>query len=200
MEANTGGVSVYTVGHSTRTWETFLEVLASASIRCLVDVRRYPGSRRHPQFGKDQFAAALEQAGLTYVHEVELGGRRRPVAGSANTYWRNPQFQGYADHMATPEFQRALERVLARAAVHPVAVMCAEAHPSMCHRKLLSDALVLRGAHVIHLLDARRSQPHVCPPHMRAEGIVPVYPPVPDSAEPTEPAAKANGPQQMKLL
>ena len=125
----------------------------------LVDVRRYPGSRRHPQFEREALARALEGAGIEYRHEPDLGGHRQPRADSPNTAWRNAAFRGYADHTATPEFQQALARLLA--APPRTAVMCAEAVPWRCHRQLIADALVARGVDVRHILGPRRVEPHV---------------------------------------
>ena len=158
---------VFTVGHGTRPIEELLTVLGDAGVRTLVDVRRYPGSRRHPQFGRDALAAGLATAGVAYRHDERLGGRRRPRADSPNSLWRNDQFRGYADHMATPEFRRALAELLREAAARPTTVMCAEAVPWRCHRQLLADAVVLGGVPVLHLLDAASAKPHAVNPAAR---------------------------------
>jgi uncharacterized protein (DUF488 family) len=135
---------IFTVGHSTRAQEELTAILKEAGVALLVDVRRFPGSRRHPQFGKERLRAALAAEGIGYRHEPDLGGRREPRADSPNTAWRAAAFRGYADHMASPEFQSALERLVARPDV-PAAVMCAEALPANCHRQLIADALVARA-------------------------------------------------------
>lgn len=127
-------------------------------MRLLVDVRRYPGSRRHPQFAREALSRALEAEGIGYLHEPDLGGHRRPREDSPNTAWRNDAFRGYADHMAGPEFARALDRL--RAAPPRTAVMCAEAVPWRCHRQLIADALVARGVEVRHILGPGRVEPH----------------------------------------
>jgi uncharacterized protein (DUF488 family) len=124
----------------------------------LVDVRRYPGSRRHPQFAREALARTLAEAGIEYRHEPDLGGHRQPREDSPNTAWRNAAFRGYADHMDTPEFAQALERV--RAAPARAAVMCAEAVPWRCHRQLIADALVARGTEVRHIFGPGRAEPH----------------------------------------
>src|SRR6267143_3666892 len=120
---------IYTIGHSTRGLPEFLGLLAAHRVTQVVDVRRYPVSRRHPHFTRDALAAALSEAGITYHHEADLGGRRPARADSANTAWRSAAFRGYADYMATPAFQDALTRLLDLARARPTALLCAEAVP-----------------------------------------------------------------------
>lgn len=147
---------IRTVGHGARPVEEFVAVLTTAGVDTLVDVRRFPGSRRHPQFGRDALAAALRAAGLRYAWEGEaLGGRRQRRPDSRHTALRNASFAAYADHMDTPEFRTALDRL-----TDGSAVMCAETLWWRCHRMLIADALVLRGVTVEHLLDAETRQPH----------------------------------------
>jgi uncharacterized protein (DUF488 family) len=150
----------FTIGHSTRTADELLALLRAARIETLVDVRRYPASRRFPQFGRDALERALRGAGIAYEHEPDLGGRREPIRDSPNTSWRAGPFRGYADHMATPLFAAALDRLLERAHTRRVAVMCAEASPSRCHRQLIADAVVARGMAVTHLLAPGESERH----------------------------------------
>ena len=166
---------VYTVGHSIRGREEFIDILRAAGVALLVDVRRYPRSRRHPHFSREALSRALEEAGLGYRHEEDLGGHRVPLLGSPNPAWKEDAFRGYADHMSSRAFQTALGRVLA--APPGTAVMCAEADPLHCHRQLLADALVARGARVVHLLGAGRSSEHALHPRARvgADGGV-TYP------------------------
>ena len=152
--------TIYTVGHSTRPLEELIALLREAGVELLVDVRRFPGSRRHPQFGAERLASALAAAGIDYRHEPRLGGRRRPRDSSPNDAWRNEQFRGYADHMASEEFAGALRALTAEARRRPTAVMCAEALPARCHRNLLADALDVGGWEVVHLLAPGRTQPH----------------------------------------
>ena len=149
-----GTPPVYTIGHSTRTLDAFLALLRRERIASLVDVRRFPGSRRHPQFASDALASALRAVGIEYTHMPSLGGRRDADPMSRNVGWRNASFRGYADHMATQEFQDALDEVVALAQSAPTTVMCAEAVPWRCHRNLIADALVARGHEVRHILDA----------------------------------------------
>lgn len=160
---------IFTVGHSTRPQEELIAILKEAGVELLVDVRRFPGSRRHPQFGKEALRAGLAAAGIAYRHEPDLGGRREPRPDSPNTAWRVAGFRGYADHMASREFQSALERLVAPPRV-PTAAMCAEALPWKCHRQLIADALVTRGVEVVHLLGPGQRQAHVLNPAAAIRG------------------------------
>jgi uncharacterized protein (DUF488 family) len=169
-------VTLYTVGHSTRSLLELLELLHEAGIEALVDVRRYPGSRRHPHFGRDALRAEIERSGLRYRHEPDLGGRREPATDSKNEGLRHPAFRGYADHMASREFLAALARLLEQAATQKTVILCAEALPQRCHRRLIADAAVLGGAKVVHLLSAGRSELHHPHPAARLEDGVVVYP------------------------
>jgi uncharacterized protein (DUF488 family) len=162
-----GGVPVLTVGHSNRTLEDFVAILKAHGVERLVDVRRHPGSRRHPHFARKALEQGLSAANISYVHEPDLGGRRKPHPDSAHTAWENEQFRGYADHMATSEFRAALHRACAWAEQQCVCVMCAEAHFSRCHRRLLADAIVVAGHPVVHVLDAQRIESHVLHPALR---------------------------------
>jgi uncharacterized protein (DUF488 family) len=166
---------IFTVGHSTRPQDELIAILKDVGIELLVDVRRFPGSRRHPQFGKEALAAGLAAAGIAYRHEPDLGGRREPRPDSPNTAWRVAGFRGYADHMASPEFRAALERLIA-AAETPAAVMCAEALPWKCHRQLIADALAARGLKVVHLLGLGQQETHVLNPNAVASPGGVVYP------------------------
>lgn len=151
---------VWTVGHSTRTVEVFIEILNLFQVQLLVDVRSYPGSRRHPQFGKDNLGAALAAAEIGYLHFPILGGRRRARPDSRNIAWRNEGFRGYADYMETNEFQGGLEELLEMAKSRRVVIMCAEALWWRCHRTLISDKLKALEVDVVHIIDAKKSEPH----------------------------------------
>ncbi len=135
--------TLYTVGHGTLAAREFAELLDAAGISEVVDVRRYPGSRRHPQFRREAMAAWLPEAGIGYRWMEALGGRRRASPQSANTGLRNEGFRGYADYMATAEFGHALESLLRAAAASATAVLCAESLWWRCHRRLIADAAVL---------------------------------------------------------
>ena len=151
---------VFTIGHSTRSSEDFITLLKEWSVDLLIDVRRFPMSRRYPHFNMDELAAALNTAGIEYLHEEVLGGRRSPLKDSRNTAWRNTQFRGYADHMDTPEYRQAVDRIVERAGSRVQAVMCAEAVPWQCHRNLLADVLLVRGLQVRHIMQPGKANPH----------------------------------------
>ena len=141
-----------TVGHGTLGSEELAELLGSAGVQLVVDIRSAPGSRRHPHFGREQMEGWLPAAGIGYRWERDLGGHRRPVVGSANTALRHPAFRGYADYMATEAFAAGLARLLADAAARSTATMCAETLWWRCHRRLVADAAVLLArAAVCHL-------------------------------------------------
>ena len=163
------GVSIWTVGHSTRTADEFNEILSSHSIKALVDVRSFPSSRRFPHFNQLQLAPALSAVGITYHHNPQLGGRRRPSANSKNTAWQNPSFRAYADHMESEEFAAGIENLLAIAAKASTAIMCAEALWWRCHRSLISDFLKAEGANVLHILEREKIEEH---PYTSAARIV----------------------------
>ena len=166
---------MYTIGHSTRSLEEFLALLRVNDVTRLADIRRFPGSRRHPHFSREALEVSLPSAGVEYVHFEELGGRRKPIKNSPNGAWDSDQFRGYADHMATPAFQEAVDRLLA--SERPTTVMCAEAVPWRCHRNLLSDELVRRGVTVLHIVGPATPQPHVLSTMARIEGNRVIYPP-----------------------
>jgi uncharacterized protein (DUF488 family) len=146
---------VFTIGHSTHDLPAFVALLRRNRIEQVIDVRTLPRSRRNPQFDMDAIRAALRAEGFGYTHLPEVGGLRHAEEGSANDGWDNEAFRGYADHMATPEFAEGLERTCRLAARRPAALMCAEADWRRCHRRLLSDALVVAGWRVRHILPRR---------------------------------------------
>jgi uncharacterized protein (DUF488 family) len=153
-------VDIWSVGHGARPIEDFLGVLAEAGIVTLADVRSYPGSRRHPQFGSESVEAALREIGVTYVHLPGLGGRRDPRADSPHRALRVAAFRGYADHMGTDEFARAYERLTSLARESRTAFMCAETLWWRCHRRLLADRLTVDGWAVTHLVTPGKMEPH----------------------------------------
>ncbi len=168
---------MFTVGHGARPIEAFLAVLAEARVETLIDVRRFPGSRRHPQFGREALAGALADAGIRYEWRgEELGGRRSRRAESRHTALRHASFAGYADHMDSAEFRAAVRELAERARTERLAVMCAETLWWRCHRMLVADALAMQGVTVTHLLDVGRREPYRPHPTVRrgADGW-PVY-------------------------
>ena len=153
-------MQLWTIGHSNRTIEQFLEMLAAQKIQLLADVRRFPGSRRLPHFNQENLSKSLAAAGIEYVHFPELGGRRKALANSPNTVWRNEAFRGYADFMMTPEFRAGIDRLLHLAKEKRTAIMCAEALWWQCHRSLIADYLKAAGHEVIHIMAANKTDPH----------------------------------------
>jgi uncharacterized protein (DUF488 family) len=153
-------VEIWTIGHSTHPLEKFLDLLQAHSVTALADVRRFPGSRRHPQFNQEALSDSLSKAGITYVHFPELGGRRPTSRNSPNTAWRNAAFRGYADYMATREFRNGIARVLRLAENHRVCLMCAETLWWQCHRGLVADCLKAKGHQVWHILGTGKLQEH----------------------------------------
>ena len=149
---------VFTIGHGRRPIEELLEVLRAAGVGTLVDVRRFPGSRRNPQFNQAPLAAALETVGIEYRHAVELGGRRSNEPGSERfACVRVEAFRSYAARMGTSEWQAALAEVLA--APFPC-VMCAETPWTKCHRRFIAELLVARGHEIVHLIRPHETQSH----------------------------------------
>jgi uncharacterized protein (DUF488 family) len=152
---------IYTIGHSTLGIDDFLASLSAHCIETLADVRRYPGSRRHPHFNRDDLALSLAMDDLRYVWLPELGGRRSPQnLSDENNGWQVDAFHAYADYMRTEEFEAGLQRLMDLATKNMTAMMCAEALWTRCHRRLISDALTARGWEVRHILSATRVEPH----------------------------------------
>jgi uncharacterized protein (DUF488 family) len=171
-------VTVYTLGHSTRTADELLDLLRRHAVRGVADVRRYPASRRHPQFAREVLQESLPAAGVRYDWLPALGGRRPVRPDSPHVAWREAGFRGYADHMETAEFAEGLSALLALAAERPTAIMCAEAVPWRCHRSLVADVLTVRGAHVEHITGLGRSSPHRRTAFARVRAGRITYPPI----------------------
>jgi uncharacterized protein (DUF488 family) len=161
--------SVWTIGHSTRPLEGFLDLLARNRIEAVADVRRYPASRRWPHFAKEPLAMALEDRGLVYLWFPELGGRRTPTPKSPNTAWRSAAFRGYADYMATEAFAEGLGRLVNLASGLRTVVMCAESLWWRCHRGLIADVLRWLDFEVVHILGLGSTASH---PYTAAARIV----------------------------
>jgi uncharacterized protein (DUF488 family) len=153
--------TLWTIGHSNRTLEQFMKLLASQKIQLLADVRRFPGSRRLPHFNQENLSQSLAAAGIEYVHFPELGGRRtKALANSPNNAWRNESFRSYADFMMTAGFRAGIDRLLALAQQKRTAIMCAEALWWQCHRSLISDYLKAAGHHVFHIMSPTKTDEH----------------------------------------
>lgn len=160
------GLTVWAIGHSTHPLPEFLGLLEAHGIAVLADVRTIPRSRAQPQFNRETLPRALARAGIRYVHLEELGGRRYGFGRSSpNGAWRNASFRGYADHMLGEEFERGLDRLRALVVeTGPTALMCAEGMRWRCHRSMIADALVARGAQVLHIESRVRAVPHTLTP------------------------------------
>lgn len=159
--------TIWTIGHSTRTIRDFIALLRAHNIQSIVDVRHFPGSRRHPHFGKQQLAESLAKVDIDYHHIPDLGGRRRPKPDSPNTSWRNEAFRGYADYMQSEGFAKGIRCLLNLAGQKRVAIMCAEAVWWRCHRGLIADYLKVRGYKVLHIQDATKAAEHPFTPAAR---------------------------------
>lgn len=170
------GPTIYTIGHSTRSLEEFVEMLTAHGVKQLVDVRTVPKSRRYPHFAGEALAESLPPAGISYRWLKELGGRRRPRPDSPNLGWRNESFRGYADHMQSLEFVRGVEELVERGHNDDLVIMCAEAVPWRCHRSLIGDALLVRGANVLDIMTARKAPAHKLTPFARVDGTTITYP------------------------
>jgi uncharacterized protein (DUF488 family) len=167
----------FTIGHSTHALNAFAALLEGHGVRRVADVRRFPGSRRHPQFNREALTAGLAARGIGYAHVETLGGRRSAAPGSSNGGWENAAFHGYADHMASAAFAAGLAELEALAAGEPTAVMCAEALWWQCHRRLVADALVARGWAVDHIGPDGKISAHALTPFAAVRDGRVVYPP-----------------------
>jgi uncharacterized protein (DUF488 family) len=152
--------TIWTIGHSTRSFEEFLEMLHSFSIKLIADVRSYPGSRRFPQFNKEALEVSLPQDSIQYAHLKNLGGRRKANPDSKNTGWRHAAFRGYADYMETNAFKDGIIELANRALGQRTAYMCSEALWWRCHRSMISDYLRLQGWNVMHIMGIGKAEPH----------------------------------------
>lgn len=165
--------SIWTIGHSTHTWEAFAALLRAFDIQSLADVRRYPGSKKFPHFSASFLAENLPKEGVAYYPLPALGGRRKTLPDSQNTGWRHEAFRGYADYMETPEFAEALGQLKALAQPRRVAYMCSEAVWWRCHRRLISDALTHEGWQVRHILSLTKAELHrLAPPAVVVAGAL----------------------------
>src|SRR3954469_20200352 len=153
-------LSIWTIGHSTRSLEEFIAALKAFEISKLIDVRSFPGSRRYPHFNKENLEKSLAEQGIEYRHLITLGGRRRPRPDSQNIVWRNEGFRGYADYMETPEFRDGIDELLKHAAAARTSILCSAAVWWRCHRSLISDYLKVMQLDVIHILSERKSESH----------------------------------------
>lgn len=167
---------IFTIGHSTRALAELAELLQAHSITRLLDVRTIPRSRHNPQFNRETLPDSLEPYGIAYEHVPGLGGLRHARADSSNTGWENASFRGYADYMLSPEFAVNLQKLIEKSQAETVAIMCAEAVPWRCHRRMIADALLAQGLQVFHIYDTARVEAHVLTPWAKLKGTVVAYP------------------------
>ncbi len=177
QEAQWSSDAIFTVGHSTLPVESFISLLKTYGITCLVDVRTVPRSRHNPQFNADMLGVTLEKEAAEYVPLPILGGLRHARRDSPNTGWRNKSFRGYADYMQTEAFEKGLEALIELSRKKRAAIMCAEVLPWRCHRSLVADALSVRGIPAIEILSENCCRAHALTPFARVEGTQITYPP-----------------------
>ena len=166
-------MTVFTIGHSTRSIEDFVAALQAAGVDMVADIRRFPKSRRYPHFNDDNLAPALAAVGIAYRHFPQLGGRRGKRAdgqASPNTLWRQEPFRNYADYAETAEFRSAFDQLAALTRSHTVAIMCAEAVWWQCHRRIVADYLLASGLPVEHIFDVKKREPATLTPGARPRG------------------------------
>jgi uncharacterized protein (DUF488 family) len=169
---------IYTIGHSTRPINDFIEILSHYGIDLLVDIRTMPRSRRVPDFNIETLPQSLKDIGISYLHMASLGGLRKAEKDSKNSGWRNVSFRGYADYMQTDAFKEGIEELLGYAKEHTLALMCAEAVPWRCHRSLVGDVLLVRGVEVIDIFDIKTAKQEALTPFAKVSGTAITYPPV----------------------
>ncbi len=170
------GHIIYTIGHSTHSFDVFLAMLKSYNIEILADIRSLPGSRKFPQFDKENLEKTLPENGIKYIHLLGLGGRRKVNKNSKNTRWKNDSFRSYADYMETEAFENAVEKLETIASQKTTVYMCAEAVYWRCHRSMVSDYLKAKGWKVIHIFSEKKTEEHrYTPPARIVDGEVCYY-------------------------
>jgi uncharacterized protein (DUF488 family) len=167
---------IFTIGHSTRTLEAFLEILKEFHIQEVVDIRTIPRSRHNPQFNEEDIGKFLRKHHITYTHVKALGGLRHSHADSLNKGWHNLSFRGFADYMQTDEFEKALNELCEAARKRTIVIMCAEAVPWRCHRSLVGDALLVRQFQVDDIISLTSVRPHLMTSFAKIRGEKITYP------------------------
>jgi uncharacterized protein (DUF488 family) len=166
---------LFTIGHSNRPLDLFLETLRAHEIEMVVDIRTIPRSRHNPQFDHKALQAALKNVGIAYLHLKELGGLRHAKKDSLNVGWHNASFRGFADYMQTPEFEEGLDALMALAQEKRCVILCAEAVPWRCHRSLIADALTLKRWKVFHIQSRKTAKLHQLTPFLHRKGKKLIY-------------------------
>lgn len=169
-------ITIYTIGHSTRTIDEFINILLAFKIEWVVDVRTIPGSRYNPRFNQNELRHDLECRNFGYTYLKELGGLRHTTKTSINTGWRNLSFRGFADYMQTTEFNNGIQLLIDISKSKRTVIMCAEAVPWRCHRSLIGDALVVRNISVEDIMNEKNRKPHKMTPWAKVDGVSITYP------------------------
>ena len=169
-------LTVYTIGHSTRSIQDFVQILKQYHINQLVDIRTIPRSRHNPQFNKPELARFLRNRHIGYRHQKNLGGLRHAQSASINMAWHNASFRGFADYMQTEEFEKGIQKLVELAGKKTVAIMCSEAVAFRCHRSLIGDALLVRGIKVLDIYSMTSLKPHKLTPWAAVRGTRVTYP------------------------
>jgi uncharacterized protein (DUF488 family) len=167
---------IFTIGHSTHPIDEFIELLRAHGIQAVADVRTIPGSRYNPQFNEYDLKKSLQDARLRYRHLKRLGGLRHTTKDSVNLGWRNTSFRGFADYMATDEFEKGLQALIKIASSRTTAIMCAEALPWRCHRSLIADALIKKGWVVHDIMNRTSATKHRITPFLKVKKGQLIYP------------------------
>lgn len=167
--------TIYSIGHSTHSIEQFIDMLQSFKIEILADIRRFPGSRKYPQFNQENLCLSLKNQGIKYIHFESLGGRRTVQKDSTNTRWKNESFRGYADYMQTSAFEKAMLSLEKIAKTQTTAYMCSEAVWWRCHRSMISDYLKAKGWKVLHIMAKGKVQEHAYTSPARIVGDTVLY-------------------------
>ncbi len=169
-------MTIYTIGHSTRSIEDFIDLLRSQKVKQLVDIRSIPKSRHNPQFASEDLCQSLAQADIRYEYIKELGGLRPAAKHSINEGWRNASFRNYADYMQSNEFSVGLDKLITLSKTLTTTIMCAEAVPWRCHRSLVGDALVVRSITVLDIISPTSIKEHALTSFAEVEGTTLTYP------------------------
>lgn len=167
---------IFTVGHSNRSIQEFIELLDSYKLKLVVDIRTIPKSRHNPHFGGKRLAQSLSKAGIEYTWMAGLGGLRPTSKASVNKAWRNKSFRGYADYMQTDDFKKSLKRLISKSKRKRLAIMCAEAVPWRCHRSLVADALLVHGEPAEEIFTKTSHRPHKLTSFAKVRGKKITYP------------------------
>lgn len=167
---------LFSIGHSTRGIDEFIELLKTHAITQLVDIRTIPKSRHNPQYGQEELERSLSQNAITYIYIGKLGGLRSSHKNSSNDAWRNKSFRNYADHMQTDEFKQGLDELIRLSRAANTAIMCAEAVPWRCHRSLVSDALLIRDLPVVEIIGKGATRQHTLTSFAVVDGTEITYP------------------------